>query len=305
MSDQSSTISTTMIEAGGLSFETDICGSSDKLALCLHGFPEHSISWRHQLPVLAELGYEAWAPNLRGYGNSSTPKGVDNYSIDKLTGDVAALIDVADKQEVVLLAHDWGGMIAWAFAIQKLRPLKKLIVMNLPHPGAAAHYAKTWEQRKKSFYILFFQLPWLPELLISRNHGRAAADAIVNTCNDPSRFPDDVRDIYAKNASRPGGANAMINYYRAMAKPAMRQLFDVNQPAIDLPTLMIWGEDDVALSKQLTLETKRYVNDLTLRYLPGVSHWVQQEAPEIVNAMLEAYLNDQNVPEAHEIDLSA
>ena len=116
-------IHTEFVEANGLRFEVDVCGSGDRLALCLHGFPEHSISWRHQLPMLADLGYRAWAPNLRGYGNSSRPEGMAAYSIECLMDDVAGLIDASGASETVLIAHDWGAVIAWHFAIRKLRPL--------------------------------------------------------------------------------------------------------------------------------------------------------------------------------------
>ena len=125
-----SRIRTEFVETKGLSFEVDKCGEGNKLALCLHGFPEHSFSWRYQLPMLAELGYEAWAPNLRGYGKSQRPPLVSDYAMPKLLQDIADLIDSAGHEEVVLIAHDWGALIAWQFAIQKVRPLKKLIICN-------------------------------------------------------------------------------------------------------------------------------------------------------------------------------
>ena len=102
-------IRTEFVDANHLRFEVDVCGSGDRLALCLHGFPEHSFSWRYQLPMLADLGYTAWAPNLRGYGHSSRPEGIEAYSLENLLADVAGLIDAAGRREVVLLAHDWGA----------------------------------------------------------------------------------------------------------------------------------------------------------------------------------------------------
>jgi pimeloyl-ACP methyl ester carboxylesterase len=140
-------ISTEYVSANGLRFEVDMCGdqSSKKLAICLHGFPEHSVSWRNQLPMLAALGYKAWAPNMRGYGNSSIPPDKKDYAIENLLADVAALIDAAECDETILLAHDWGAVIAWYFAIREVRPLSKLVICNVPHPAAAAENAG-WSQ---------------------------------------------------------------------------------------------------------------------------------------------------------------
>ncbi len=132
-------IETAFIEANGLSFEVDMCGSGEKLALLLHGFPESKFSWRAQLPLLAELGYTAWAPNLRGYGNSSRPLGIPAYAMENLTADVSGLIDAARSRgitgPVTLIAHDWGGAIGWAYVLSQPRPVERFIVMNLPHPA--------------------------------------------------------------------------------------------------------------------------------------------------------------------------
>lgn len=164
-------IETGFIEANGLSFEVDMCGNGDKLALFLHGFPESKFSWRAQLPLLAELGYTAWAPNLRGYGKSSRPLGIANYTMPLLLADVGGLVDAARARgitgPVTLIAHDWGGAIGWAFALGQVRPLERFIVMNLPHPTLFLKGLRTWAQFKKSWYVFFFQLPWLPEKLFT------------------------------------------------------------------------------------------------------------------------------------------
>jgi pimeloyl-ACP methyl ester carboxylesterase len=290
-------IRTEFVKANGLRFEVDKCGDGDKLALCLHGFPEHSFSWRYQLPKLAELGYEAWAPNLRGYGNSDTPEGVSAYSIEYLMDDVAALIDASGAQETVLLAHDWGAVIAWFFAMRKKRPLQKLIICNVPHPQSL-NQGFSWAQLKKSWYIFFFQLPGLPEYLFTRDNGKAMANMMRSSAIDKDRFPAEVGEVYRKNAMQPGGLTAMINYYRALLRGggAKRQRV-LGMPKITTPTLMIWGEEDQALTKETTYGTEAYVDELTIRYLPRVSHWVQQEQPEAVNAMIEAFIKGQAVPE--------
>jgi pimeloyl-ACP methyl ester carboxylesterase len=299
-------IRTEFVEANGLTFEVDKCGSGDKLAICLHGFPEHAFSWRYQLPMLAEMGYEAWAPNLRGYGKSSRPPLMEDYKLDSLMEDVGALIDAAGKQEVVLLAHDWGAVIAWQFAIEKIRPLKQLVICNVPHPGPMMRLIKdSWAQKRKSWYVLFFQLPRLPEWMLGRNNAQPIADAILNSSVDKSRFPPEVLEVYRRNADQPGALTAMVNYYRALLK--FRKTTPPEQlPKIEVPTLMLWGEDDVALTKESTYGTDEFVSDLTIRYLPWVSHWVQQEAPEACNAMIQTFLSGEPVPEVEwELKLKA
>jgi pimeloyl-ACP methyl ester carboxylesterase len=288
---------TVFVEANGLTFEIDQCGSGDKLALCLHGFPEHSSSWRHQLPMLADLGYEAWAPNMRGYGKSSRPGYVEDYAMPLLLADIAGLIDAAGKAEVVLIAHDWGALVAWEFAIQKIRPLQKLIICNVPHP-AAAREAFSFTQLRKSWYILFFQIPCLPEKLLGRRSAKPVADAFVNSSLAPRRFPPEVVSVYQENAAQPGALTAMVNYYRALLRHPSKVKRDKTTPVIATPTLIVWGEGDAFLGKELTYATGKYVENLQIRYLADVSHWVQQEAPEVTNAMIEAFLNEVPVPYA-------
>jgi pimeloyl-ACP methyl ester carboxylesterase len=290
------TIRTEFVDANGLRFEVDKCGDADRLALCLHGFPELNTSWRYQLPMLAALGYEAWAPNLRGYGNTSRPLGVASYHIDRLMEDVAALIDVAGKRSVVMIAHDWGAIIAWQFAIEKRRELEKLIICNVPHPGPFSEVMRQgFAQIRKSWYILFFQIPRLPEFLLGLRGARAIGELFQKTSADPAMFPPEVTEIYRRNASQPGALTAMINYYRALLR-ARKEIAARAMPIIDVPTLMIWGEEDIALTRESTLGTEQYVRDFDIRYLPGVSHWVQQEAPVQVNAMIQAFLLGQPVP---------
>lgn len=296
--DISDKITTEFVDANGLRFEVDKCGdqSARKLAICLHGFPEHSVSWRHQLPMLADLGYKVWAPNMRGYGNSSVPPLKEDYAIENLMADVGALIDAAECDETVLIAHDWGAVIAWYFAMRKIRPLANLIICNVPHPGPTRN-AIGWEQLKKSWYVLFFQIPALPERLIGRR-GDAMGEMIRQSSARPELFTDEVIEIYSENARRPGGMTAMINYYRAMfgRGGGSKRQQDLGLPIIETPTLMCWGEDDMALTIETTFGTEKWVNDLTIRYLPRISHWVQQDAPVEVNAMMEAFLTGEQVP---------
>jgi len=290
------------VQANGLRFHVAACGDGDRLALCLHGFPECWYSWRHQLPLLARLGYQAWAPDLRGYGESDRPPRREDYAIESLMQDVAGLIDAARPRSTVLLAHDWGAIVAWYVAMRRLRPLDRLVIMNVPHPAVMEHVMRGWRQLARSWYAFFFQIPRLPEALLRLDHYRAIGDAFRNMAVDKRRFPDAVLQVYRDNAARPGALTAMINYYRALIRGggATRQRA-LGYPPIDTPTLMIWGERDAALGRETTYGTDAFVPHLTMRYLPDVSHWVQQEAPETVNAMLEAWLGDRPVPTTAEL----
>jgi len=294
-------IQSEFIQANGLRFHVNTCGdeASPRLALCLHGFPELGYSWRDQLPHLAELGYRVWAPDLRGYGQSDRPSEMSDYALEHLMEDVAQLIDASGAESVLLIAHDWGAIVAWYFAIREIRPLERLVIMNVPHPAAMQGRGFNFRQLRKSWYIFFFQIPWLPELFLGRGRAEAVGNVFSKTAVNRKRFPDEVLDTYRNAASQPGALRAMVNYYRALVRGrgAARQRA-LGIPIIETPTLMIWGERDFALGKELTYGTEQHVRNFTLRYVPKASHWVQQDDPETVNAMLEAWIHDESVPEA-------
>ena len=283
-------IATRRIAANGFDFAVDEAGEGDRLALCLHGFPESRFSWRYQLPLLAQMGYRAWAPDQRGYGETEPkPRDVASYRIEKLMEDVAALIDASGAREVTLIGHDWGALVAWTFAANRIRPLERLVIMNVPHPGVfAAHLRRSPRQMLRSWYIGFFQIPGLPERTMTANGARAIRRAFLDMAVDKTNFTSAVLDRYAADAQRPGAMTGMINWYRAAAQ--MPGKLAGPWPMIETPTLVIWGEADAALGVELLDGTEAHVRDLTVKRLPNVSHWVQQEAPVAVNAILSDWL---------------
>jgi pimeloyl-ACP methyl ester carboxylesterase len=285
-------IETRLIRAGELEFETDVCGNGEKLALCLHGFPESKYSWRYQLPFLAEQGYTVWAPNLRGYGKSSRPLGRKNYHLTELIDDLVALTEAARSEGLspsALLAHDWGGAIAWAALLTDAVHFDRFIPMNMPHPGIFRKRIWSPSQLLRSWYMFFFQLPWIPERILMKNQAKAIRRAFYESAIDKSRFPKEVLDHYASQALEPGALTAMLNYYRA-AVPAIYKL--KFKPNLSIPTLLIWGEEDSVLGLNLVPGTEKLVEDFTYKGIPNVSHWVQQEAPEQVNQILGHWLSD-------------
>ena len=287
------------IAANGIEFEIATMGTGDRLALCLHGFPEHAYSWRFQMPLLARLGYRVWAPNLRGYGNTSAPLGVAAYKTPTLVEDVLALIAASGASETLLIAHDWGAVLAWTIGMEHPDRIARLVIMNVPHP--ARFGAELWRtgQFLRSWYMFFFQLPWLPEYLLGRAGAKAIGNAFRANTKHPERFPEADVTVYQQNALRPGGLTAMVNWYRALMRFGGLRRSDF--PMIETPTLFVWGDADFALDVRTALGTEQYVRNLTFRRLDGISHWVQQEAPEAVNAMLEAWLTDRPVPEYKDV----
>ena len=288
-------LQTEFIDANGLRFETLTCGdpASDRLALCLHGFPEVNLSWREQMPVLAALGYRVWAPNGRGYGQSSRPMRMQDYAIEHLMDDVAGLMDASGAREVVLLAHDWGAIVAWTFAARQLRQLSKLVIINVPHPVLFARALRRQPgQMLRSWYAGFFQIPRLPEWLLGRRNARPIVEMLLRTSTSPLTFPRDLLEATRANAAQPGALTAMLNWYRAfLCGGGLRRQLRLGFPPIEIPTLLLWGEKDIALAKSTTYGTEAFARKLTTRFLPGVSHWVQQDATAICNEAMREFLS--------------
>ncbi|GAC1314748.1 MAG: alpha/beta hydrolase [Vulcanimicrobiaceae bacterium] len=274
-----------------MDFEVYEAGSGERLALCLHGFPEHAIAWEPQVRTLVALGYRVWAPNQRGYGRSSRPARVAEYRIARLLEDVSALVDASGAREVVLIGHDWGAVVAWFFAMRMPRPIARLVVINVPHPAVYLEtLRRSWRQWSRSWYVLAFQVPGLAEWVLGRDGAAGVVRLFEESANDPRAFAPSELATYRTQAAVPGALRAMLAWYRAAARGGFEEQRALGFPQIAIPTCVIWGEDDVALGKETTYGTAAYVEDLRLYYLPGVSHWACAEAPERVNALLERFL---------------
>ena len=262
------------------------------LAILLHGFPEFWYSWRHQIPELAKQ-FRVVAPDLRGYNDSDKPRGVANYRVDTLTADVMGLIRAFGEEKAVIIGHDWGCGVAWAFASNYPHATERLVVMNCPHPGPfQKHLRSNRRQLRRSWYMFFFQIPFLPEFGIRLNVRRFVEQAFRGMAIRKDAFPDEELQKYAEALTKPGVLTAAINYYRAAFRETVRRgerLF----PQITCPTLLIWGEEDIALGKELTYGMEPYfANRLEIKYIPRCSHWVQQEQSELVNQYLRDFFNE-------------
>ena len=257
------------------------------LMLLLHGFPEFWYSWRHQIPEFAR-DHKVVALDLRGYNDSDRPQSRSAYHMNELVDDVKGAIASLGYDRCILVGHDWGGAIAWHFVYRYPAQVDRLIILNLPHPAKFAQGLRTWQQLSRSWYILFFQLPLLPELLLKANLSRAMEQTFRGMAIDKSAFSDADIDAYTTALAKPGALTAALNYYRNLL-PLV--LSPTDWPILfQTRTLMIWGEDDVALGKELTEGTEDYVRDFQIHYIPNCSHWVQQEQPQLVNQYIRAFL---------------
>lgn len=255
------------------------------LVLFLHGFPDFWYSWRFQMPALAGAGYRTWAPDLRGYNLSEKPQGVHAYHPDLLMLDLEELLNVAGEERAILVAHDWGGILAWWFAMDYPERVSKLVVLNAPHPRQYAKIARLPRQWLRSWYIAFFQIPRLPESLFARN-ARLVAEGIRQTAVHPEVYSDADIAAYARAIAQPGAMRAAVDYYRALVRWGLWR----HTKPVDTPTMMIWGEKDIAIEKELARGTGHYVPNFRIHFVPDSGHWVQHDAHAQVNQWLLAFI---------------
>jgi pimeloyl-ACP methyl ester carboxylesterase len=264
------------------------------LIVMLHGFPECWYSWRHQLRALAPH-FECVAPDLRGYGDTDAPVGIESYSLDQLVGDVADLIEACGRQRAIIMAHDWGGAIAWATALKRPELVEKLIVMNCPHlKKFRDNLLHNPRQMLKSWYILFFQIPRLPEALLRARDFSALKRTLRDSAVQKSAFSDEDLAHYQAAFRNPYSITAALNYYRALFRDNLRNRKSPEwmERKIAAPTMVIWGEQDVALRKELTFGMKElFSGPFEIHYVSDSGHWVQQEKPVLVNHYVSKFLS--------------
>lgn len=255
----------------------------------LHGFPEFWYSWRHQLSALAEAGFRAVAPDLRGYNRSDRPAGIGNYRVTKLIEDVAGVIRQFGDGPAFVVGHDWGGILAWRLAALRPHLVRRLAILNAPHPSAFRRELKRNPlQWLRSSYVLFFQLPWLPEQLLSAHNFALLERSWRRQPARQEAFGDQEIAEYKRALSGPNGLVGPLNYYRAALRYPL-ELYSSPQ-LITAPTLLIWGERDPFLSVRLTEDLETWVPDLKVVRIRDASHWVQNEVSGTVNRELVDFL---------------
>ena len=278
------------IETNGISLHVVQAGPKSGVPVgLLHGFPEFWYGWRKQIPALVEAGCRVIVPDQRGYNLSDKPKGVKNYSVDILVEDIIGLIDALGYEKVNLVGHDWGAVVAWALAIKYPERLHKLGIMNVPHPAVMKRFLqRDLEQMRRSWYVFFFQLPWIPEMVLKVNHWRRTVGALRDSDKSQSFTNEDI-EKYREAWSQPNAMTSMLNWYRA----AVRSLGLVSSDMrIKIPTLMMWGMKDVALTHRMARPSMDYVDEGNLILFPEATHWVQHDAADEVNHYLVDFILD-------------
>ena len=252
------------------------------VVVLLHGFPEFWYGWHKQIEPLAAAGFRVIVPDQRGYNLSSKPREVASYALTELVSDVIAIADQLGQQKIFLAGHDWGAAVAWSAALLHPRRIARLAILNVPHPSVMRRYVYTkFPQTLRSWYIFFFQIPWLPEAFLSAFNFRAAARALQESSRLGTFSAEDLAQ-YREAWSQPGAITAMINWYRA----AIRYRMPFPDRTVRVPTRVLWGERDRFLMAEMAHESLRYCTDGELFTFAEASHWIQHEEPEAVSEML-------------------
>ena len=261
--------------------------------MLLHGFPELSRSWRHQLPALAAAGFRAVAPDLRGYGRTERR---GPYDARTLVADVVSLVRALGRERAAVVGHDWGGAIAWWAAHGAPEVVERLAVLNCPHPAVMAReVVRNPRQLARSAYVFFFLVPRLPERWLTANGACNVARILRGGSKVRSAWPEDEVARYREALLQPGAASAALAYYRANARRVGAWTRSAGRPPIAAPTLVLWATGDRALGEELVDPRKLAPffapgNEPEIVRLDGVGHFVQNEAPERVNAELLRWL---------------
>lgn len=266
-----------MIEAGP---------ADGALVVLLHGFPEASFAWRALMGALAEAGFRVVALDQRGYGLSDKPRGVDAYRLDRLADDVAGLIAALGAERAQIVGHDWGGAVGWWLATRRPERILRMAILNAPHPAIWRDaMANDPEQRRRSRYVQLLRVPWLPELLIRAGRYKGLEQAVSNG----ARPPDAASLIRYREAwTQPGALTAMINWYRALFR---QDLPIPSAGAIDIPTLLIWGDRDPFGTRALATRSAALGRDVTVEHWPDGTHWTLHDEPERLALRLKDFLD--------------
>jgi pimeloyl-ACP methyl ester carboxylesterase len=265
---------------------------SGPLLIFLHGFPEFWYGWRHQIAHFAGAGFRVFVPDQRGYNLSDKPKGVVAYRLDELAADVLGLIEAAGREKAFLVGHDWGAAVAWWLAEHHAERVERMAILNAPH-GAVflRHLRRHPSQWLKSGYMLFFQLPGLPEALARRKNWRLAAEALWRSSRPGTFSPEDLERC-REAWSRPGAYTGMVNWYRALLR---RPPSYPARPRITVPTLLIWGARDRFLEKAMARPSIDLCDEGRLILVEEATHWVQHEEAKRVNGWIEGFLRGMMV----------
>jgi pimeloyl-ACP methyl ester carboxylesterase len=280
---RSNSLETLLFQNGEIALHALAAGPKDgPVIVLLHGFPEFWYGWRKLMEPLAIAGFRVVVPDQRGYNLSSKPAGVAAYALTQLVSDVIAIADQLSQKKVFLVGHDWGAAVAWSAALLHPQRIAKLVVLNVPHPSVMRKFMKTHpRQVLRSWYIFFFQLPWLPEALLSAFHFRVGSRSLLRSSR-PGTFSAEDLAQYCAAWSQPGALTGMIHWYRAL----FRYPTKFPDRIVHVPTRILWGERDAFLLSEMAHESLRYCAGAELYTFANASHWLQHEEPARVSELL-------------------
>jgi epoxide hydrolase 4 len=283
------TIRHVRLRANGIQFHVALAGPEDgPLLLCLHGFPETWHSWRHQLAALSDH-YLVAAPDLRGYNETDKPD--SGYDLETLAADIAGLVRALGRDRAFLAGHDWGGTVAAAAAALHKDVFPRLVLMNAPHPSAAINAFRSLDQLRRFWYVFAVQIPALPEWRLTRNGAALIPRIFMASARRRAAISPADLTHYREAILRPGAAHAALAYYRTIVSPRAILLGRNRVPAVEAPTLVLLGRDDPSIRASLFDGHDRYFRGpYEFRSIPDCGHWTQQEAPDVVNEALRAFM---------------
>jgi pimeloyl-ACP methyl ester carboxylesterase len=276
-------------DTGGATLHVAECGDGPPVVL-LHGFPEFWYSWRKQMPYLAANGFRAIAPDLRGYNLSSKPAGVRSYSIPEVAADISALSGSLGEP-VTLVGHDWGAAVAWRVATATPELVRRLIILNVPHPAALRRELRTSRQKLRFWYQLALQPPLLPELLLRARNFALLRRAMKKLTTPP--ISDDDLERYVEAWAQPGSLRAMLSYYRAVARRRPARTASQTSPSMNMPALLIWGDRDPFFNPRGILSSPEFMPSLRLETIRDAGHFVQSDAADEVNRLILRFARDE------------
>ncbi|MGH9157577.1 MAG: alpha/beta fold hydrolase [Acidimicrobiales bacterium] len=278
------TIEPVEITAGGFTFTGRVAGpAGGRTVLLLHGFPQTSRAWRHQLSALAGAGYRAVAVDQRGYSPGARPLGVESYEVQHLVADIVAIADALGVTTFDVVGHDWGAMVAWMVAIGHPDRVRTLAAVSVPHPAAfGAALRDDPDQQQRSAYVAVFRRPGLAEDALLDNDAAGLRTLFSSTGLPASAGSAAAVEEYVSVMRQPEALTAALNWYRAAALDAAVQI-----PPVTVPTLFVWSDADVAVGRAAAEATADHATGpYRFEVLPGISHWIPEHAPEHLNGLL-------------------
>lgn len=286
-------LETILFENAGVALHAVAAGPKDgPVAVLLHGFPEFWYGWRKPTDPLAEAGFRVIVPDQRGYNLSSKPRGVASYALSALVSDVIAIADQLGQKKILLAGHDWGAVVAWSTALLHPERIAQLAIINVPHPSVMRRFLITRpRQMLRSWYIFFFQIPWLPEKFFSAFDFYVGRRALLRSSR-PGTFSAEDLVQYRAAWSRPGALTAMINWYRA----AVRYRPRFADGTVHVPTRILWGERDKFLMSEMARASLRYCTHGELFPFPDATHWLPHEEPARVSELLVEFFESGSPP---------